>query len=99
MLDLEKLAAKLPENCSAFYVAAAAPGNSNREDFRDQNYMHDAMLISIRRHVPTLNGRSGKTPPNWSLRNVTAPEYEESVGQWIKRHKVEGNVCRLEIED
>jgi len=96
---LEKLAVKLPENCSAFYVAAAAPGNNNQEDFRDQNYMHDAMLVSIRRHVPTLNGRSGKNPPNWSLRNVRAPEYEENVRQWIKRHKVEGNVCRLEIVD
>lgn len=28
------------------------------------------MLVSIRRHVPTLNGRSGKNPPNWSLRAV-----------------------------
>ena len=96
---LEKLAAKLPENCSAFYVAAAALGNNNQEDFGDQNYMHDAMLVSIRRHVPTLNGRSGKIPPGWSLRNVRAPEYEQNVSHWIEQHKLEGNVCRLEIDD
>jgi len=96
---LEKLAAKLPENCSAFYVAAGALGNNNQEDFGDQNYMHDAMLVSIRRHVPTLNGRSGKIPPGWSLRNVRAPEYEQNVSHWIEQHKLEGNVCRLEIDD
>lgn len=96
---LQKLAARLPEDCSAFYVAAAAPASNSQADFGDQNYMHDAMLISVTRHVPTLNGRSGKNPPEWFLRNVRAPEYEENVRQWIKRHNISGNVCRLEIDD
>ena len=96
-IRLEKLAAKLPENCSSFYVAAG--GKDNQDGFQNQNYMHDAMFVSLLRHVPTLNGRSGRNPPGWSLRDVRAPEYGENVRRWIERHKVEGDVCRLEIDD
>ena len=94
---LEKLAAKLPVNCSSFYVAARFP--ADEEGFQNQNYMHDAMFVSILRGVPTLNGRSGKNPPGWSLRVVGAPEYEDHVRRWIKRHHLGGNICRLEIDD
>lgn len=94
---LHKLAAKLPANCSSFYVAA---GKKDKQDaFQNQNYMHDAMFVSLLRQVPTLNGRSGRNPPGWSLRDVRAPEYEDNVRQWIKRHKIEGDVCSLEIND
>lgn len=96
---LEKLAAKLPEKCSSFYVAAGPINIDGQKPFQNQNYMHDAMLVSILRGVPTLNGRSSKSPSGWALRNVRAPEYEENVRQWVKRHKIEGNVCRLEIDD
>jgi hypothetical protein len=96
---LEKLAAKLPEDCASFYVAAGAGSNRNQDSFRNQNYMHDAMLVSILRGVPTLNGRSGRNPRGWALRNVSAPAYDENVKQWVKRHHIEGNVCRLVIDD
>ncbi len=57
---IDKLASKLPRDCAVFYVAAAT--SANEEEFGEQNSMHDAMLVSVRRHVPTLNGRSGKYP-------------------------------------
>ena len=96
---LERLAAKLPQNCASFYVAAGPDSNRNQSSFQNQNYMHDAMLVSILRGVPTLNGRSGKNPRGWSLRGVEAPEYEENVRRWIEQHRLDGNVCRLEIDE
>jgi len=96
---LEKLARKLPDKCSSFYVATAPAVPAEQDSFQNQNYMHDAMLVSILRGVPTLNGRSGKNPPDWSLRNVRAPEYEENVRRWIARHSITGTVCRLVVEN
>ena len=93
---IDRLAAKLPEDCSAFYVASVS--GANEGEFGEQNSMHDAMLISIKRHVPTLNGRSAKYPPGWSLRKINAKEYEDQVRQWIQRYHISGNVCRLEID-
>jgi hypothetical protein len=94
---IDRLAAKLPQDCAAFYVAAA-PSSSNEEEFGEQNSMHDAMLVSTKRHVPTLNGRSGKYPSGWSLRNIKATEYEDDVRGWIQQHQIGGKVCRLEID-
>ena len=93
---INRLAAKLPEDCSAFYVASAS--GANEGEFGEQNSMHDAMLISIKRHVPTLNGRSAKYPPGWSLRKINATEYEDLVQRWIQHYHISGNVCRLEID-
>ena len=93
---IDRLAAKLPEDCFAFYVVPAS--GASEGEFGEQNSMHDAMLISIKRHVPTLNGRSAKYPPGWSLRKITATEYEDQVRQWIQRYHISGNVCRLEID-
>jgi hypothetical protein len=89
---LNKLAARLPENCSSFYVVAGPVRRQVKYE-----YQIDAMLVSIMRKVPTLNGYSGHAPPGWSLREVEAPGYEENVKQWINRHKIKGNICRLEI--
>jgi hypothetical protein len=96
---LQRLAAKLPENCAAFYVTARQPDGQPLDSFQNQQWMHDAMFISIMRHVPTLNGRSGKSPPGWALREITAPDYEEKVRKWIKQRQISGRVCRLEIDE
>src|SRR5262249_46711372 len=93
---IDRLAAKLPEDCTAFYVAA--PSTHQDGEFAEQDAMHDAMLISIRRHLPTINGRSTKYPPDWSLRKITATNYEDKVHQWIQQHHIVGKICRLEID-
>src|SRR5438093_3649630 len=95
---LGRLAASLPADCSLFYVAAAG-GVHLQDGFTSQNWMHDAMLVSVTTHVPTMNGRSGKNPPGWSLRDITAPDYEANVRQWLERNNVAGKVCRLELND
>ena len=96
---LEKLAAKLPMDCSSFYVAPGSASVRNFDSFENQNYMHDAMLVSILTGIPTLNGRSGRNPPRWSLRNIRSSDYELNVRNWIAEHKIDGHICRLEIDD
>jgi hypothetical protein len=93
---IDRLAAKLPDDCSAFYVTS--PSGAISRDFGEQDPMHDAMLISLKRHVPTLNGRSGKYPRGWSLRKINATDYEELVRQWIQQYQISGHICRLEID-
>ncbi len=90
---LEQIAAKLPNDCSAFYVAAGTRAFHNSHE-----YQIDASLVSVIRHVPTLNGYSGKFPPAWSLFDVKALDYEGNVKQWIQLHNVRGKVCRLELD-
>jgi hypothetical protein len=96
---LQQLAAKLPVHCRAFYVTARWPDNQSFPPFQNQQWMHDAMLVSVLRGVPTLNGRSSKSPPGWDLREVAAPGYEARVQEWAARHRLTGPICRLQIDD
>jgi hypothetical protein len=96
---LQQLAAKLPDHCRAFYVTARWPDNQSLPPFQNQQWMHDAMLVSVLRGVPTLNGRSGKSPPGWALREVAAPDYAARVRDWIAVHRLSGTICRLQIDD
>ena len=89
---LRRLAAALHEGCEAFYAAASPVRRPIKYE-----YQIDAMLVSVMRRVPTLNGYSGHVPPGWSLREVEAPDYEERIAQWIARYHLSGPVCRLEI--
>lgn len=91
---IERLAATLPSDCTSFYVVASP----HRRPIKYE-YQIDAMLVSVMRGVPTLNGYSGYVPPGWSLREVEAPEYEQRVERWIAEHGVAGQVCRLEVGD
>ena len=91
---LATLAASLPRNCAVFYAAAAPV----RQPVKHEEQI-DAMLVSVMRGVPTVNGYSAHVPRGWSLREVEAPDYEQRVAQWIARHHVAGPVCRLEISD
>ena len=96
---LQRLAAKLPESCGAFYVTARRLDGQELDSFQNQQWMHDAMFVSILRHIPTLNGRSGKSPPGWDLRDITGPDYEAKVREWIAQRHISIGVCRLEIDE
>ena len=82
-----------------YYVTARPPGNQELDSFQNQQWMHNAILISILRHIPTLNGRSGKSPPGWDLRDMTEPDYGVKVREWITRRHINVGVCRLEIDE
>jgi hypothetical protein len=90
---LHAMAAKLPKDCTAFYVAARADDKHNAFE-----YQYDAMLIANISRVPTLNGSSSQFPEEWfGLYDVKDPAYEDKVRAWIARHGITGNVCRLEL--
>lgn len=89
---VQALAAALPADCNVFYAVAAPERRPVKIE-----YQIDAMLVSILRGVPTLNGYSGHTPPGWSLREVEAPDYDAKIQDWIRKHNVPGRICRLEI--
>jgi hypothetical protein len=93
-VTVHRLAAKLPAGCTAFYVQPA-PGHHRQST---EEYQQDAMLVSQERHVPTLNGRSGKYPVQlgWGLFDTFAADYEQQVARWIALRHVRGRVCRLE---
>ena len=60
-------------------------------------YANDAAFIARRYALPTLNGYSAWTPPDWHLFNPEAPDYPAAVADWISLHRLE-HVCALDIE-
>ena len=91
---LKTQAANLPDNCSSFYVAVGPYAAHNQFE-----YQIDAALIAVRRGIPTFNGYSGQSPPNWGLWEVRAPEYEDNVKRWIEANHLKRNLCRLVINE
>jgi hypothetical protein len=89
---LKAMAAKLPQDCAAFYVAPDP--NSNHAVYE---YQYDAMMISIISRVRTLNASSSQFPRGWNMYFVKNPDYENNVKQWIESQRITGKVCRLEI--
>ncbi|HEV8429635.1 MAG TPA: DUF4214 domain-containing protein [Pyrinomonadaceae bacterium] len=89
---LKAMAAKLANDCTAFYIAPGAYANHSTAE-----YQYDAMLISVMSRVKTLNASSSQFPPDWNLYFVKNPDYEANVKQWIDSRRISGKVCRLEI--
>ena len=91
---LNNLAAALPADCQSFYVAVGPGGKRNAFE-----YQIDAILVSVLRDIPTLNGYSGQLPPGWPLWEVQGVDYETYVKKWIEERKLGGNICRLVIDE
>lgn len=91
---LKTLAASLPDDCNSFYVVVGPRGSRNQFE-----YQIDAILVSILRDVPTLNGYSGHLPASWHLWEVKAPDYEANVKKWIDNNRLGGRICRLVIDE
>jgi hypothetical protein len=89
---LKAMAAKLPNDCTAFYVA---PGP--RANHQTPEYQYDAMLISAISRVKTLNASSSQFPRDWNMYFVKNPDYESNVRSWIDSQRISGKVCRLEL--
>jgi hypothetical protein len=90
---LDHLSRSLPVDCDAFYLAAPAGGTSSVAE-----YQYDAMMVSLSTGVPTLNGLSSQLPAGWGLLPIDAPDYEERVRAWIRRERIAGEICRLEVD-
>lgn len=53
----------------------------------------DAMRMSQRFDIPTVNGYSGGSPPRWDFGNVWEPSYLDKVRRWVRDNKVAGPLC------
>jgi hypothetical protein len=75
-----------PTDCRAFLVTGA--------HVTGQSFGHvDALWISWRFGLPTLNGVSGQSPPGWRLDDPTT-DYYEAARQWIARNQLsEERIC------
>ena len=91
-LYLKTMAARLSNDCAAFYVA---PGP--HAIHAPYEYHYDAMMISIISGVKTLNASSSQFPRDWNMYHVRNPDYENNVKQWIDSQRITGKVCRLEL--
>jgi hypothetical protein len=89
---LKTLAAKLPGDCTAFYVAPGPHANHATAE-----YHYDAMMISAIARVKTLNASSSQFPRDWNFYFFKNPDYESKVKEWIDSQKISGKVCRLEL--
>ena len=89
---LKTMAAKLPADCTAFYVA---PGPNPRRSTAE--YQYDGMMISSFSRVKTLNASSSQFPRDWNFYFFKNPDYESKVKEWIDSQKITGKVCRLEL--
>ena len=90
---LKAMAAKLPNDCTSFYVV---PGP--HPEHLIPEYHYDAMMISMLSQVKTLNASSSQFPRDWNLYLLKNPDYEAKVKEWIDSQKISGTVCRLELE-
>jgi hypothetical protein len=53
----------------------------------------DAMRLSQRLGIPTVNGYSGGGPPGWNIGNVWEPDYIEKVRTWMRKQHEAGPLC------
>ena len=96
---LSRLAKRLPNECATFYMALNSDAREVNADYALAEYHLDAMLVAQQRGIPTLNGYSGNFPTGWTLFQMRAADYEASVRRWVVSNRIEGNVCRLAIDD
>jgi hypothetical protein len=74
-----------PLECRAFVVDIPTPPASFLDD-------DDAIWISVRTGVPTLNGSSGWFPPHWHLHDAGI-DYFDATRQWITQTRLNQQVC------
>jgi len=60
-------------------------------------YAIDALFISMKYRIPTLNGYSAWAPKEWGLANPQEEGYDKAVAHWIEKYQLR-DVCRLDIE-
>jgi hypothetical protein len=56
----------------------------------------DAMLVSQRFNLPTLNGYSGWFPAEWKLLSFDK-DYLENARQWVRNKGIASGLCSLDL--
>ncbi len=83
--------------CQSFFIKGASDAYMSRSDNMWALYAGDAMFISLKSGLPTLNGYSAWGPEGWALMNPQERDYLERVHRWIEMNHLK-NVCELNID-
>lgn len=83
---------KPPNRCVSFYVSDSVPNTVPYYAFQTE-----AMLISQRTGLPTLNGWSGNNPPGWEFEDPNSASYLAAVQVWVRTHGLISGVCDLDL--
>lgn len=88
-----------PSVCRSFYVLDAKRRVNfySAYDVAVADQM-DAMLISERYSIPTLNGHTGYPPKGWGLLNPFSSGYISSLRAWTKAHQLQTGLCQLDLD-
>ena len=82
----------VPPGCTSFFVT-----DSVHPNLLFYKYQTEAMMISQRIGLPTLNGYSGDDPPGWGLSFPNTPTYMEFVRQWAIGNGLTTGICDLDL--
>lgn len=95
---IARMAAAVDPTCRAFFLVA-------RGVAADHDVQDDAMWVALATGVPTVNGRSGATPPGWELDRAHVTSDDERarlaarLDAWRARHALgAGDVCWVEVD-
>jgi hypothetical protein len=83
---------RVPSGCTSFFVI-----DSKHNTMLFYEFQTEAMLISQRIGIPTLNGYSGDEPPGWGLLFPNGGSYTIFVRQWEDAHGLTTGVCELDL--
>jgi hypothetical protein len=90
----------IPKSCNNFFVLPKK-ANYTSDSAILNLYFHnvDAMYLSEKYAIRTLNGLSSFTPPTWNFSAFPVASYKERVYQYILLNKVKLNgLCSLDFE-
>lgn len=80
-----------PAGCRSFYVSDS---RGTLPFFESQL---DAMLISQKIHLPTINGYTAYNPIGWNLAEIGSPTYLDEVRTWTGSKGVAPDLCQLDL--
>lgn len=81
-----------PAGCTSFFVT-----DSVRNHLFFYEYETEAMMISQRLGIPTINGYSGDNPPGWNLGYPELPGYLAQVKKWKTTEGLTTGVCEYDL--
>ncbi len=97
--ELAQLSALLPPpaECRAF-AALSARSDDPEEDtaLQTTSANANAMLIAEVARLPTINGTSTFTPPDWNAADPSSPSYLDRLEAYVRAHDLHG-VCGADL--
>lgn len=84
---------KPPRECRAFFIA-----NPSQSDRPIGYYQLDAMMVSLKTGLPTVNGYSGITPDTAFTLVPSGVEYQYNIMNWLRANGTTQGICRLDYQ-